>query len=212
MIPIFNASEEDITVEVPGLQLEEWKPEWDEENENGVNGFYLKGDRIKRNEEFDHEIEIKADTKPVKLKQFRIPFALKSEMERNIKEMKDADLIEESNTPWNLHTFSVPKKRDKDGKITYRIVTDMRKLNDLIEQDTFPLPIIDEILGELGNSRYFNVLDFWKEFFQIGLNSRKYTGFSANGKNISLQIHANGIKKCARMVFKNDDKNVGKSN
>lgn len=36
VIPMYNASEEDVAVEVPRLQLEGWKPEWDEENENNV--------------------------------------------------------------------------------------------------------------------------------------------------------------------------------
>lgn len=124
--------------------------------------FHLEGDAMPSNKDFDHEIILKEAVRPIQLKQFRIPFALKGEMERNINEMRDADLIEESNSPWNLPTFLVPKKLDKNGEMQHRIVTDM--------------PIIDEILGKLGNANYFCVLDLWKGFYQIGLaeKSRQY--------------------------------------
>lgn len=96
--------------------------------------------------------------------------------------MQKADLIEESVSPWNLPSFLVPKKPGKNGERRYRFVTDMRKLNENIVKDVFPLPIIDEVLGKLGNSEYFSVLDFWSGFYQIGLTkeSRPCTSFSAN--------------------------------
>lgn len=158
--------------------------------------FYVEGDKIAMSETLEHEIQLKEATKPIKLKQFRIPFALKDEMKRNIDEMREADLIEESNSPWNLPTFLVPKKIGKDGKRKYRLVTDMRKLNNLIVQDVFPLPVIDDVLGKLGNARYFSVLDLWKGFYQIGLanESRKYTSFSACGKKWQYKRLPMGLK------------------
>lgn len=131
--------------------------------------FYVEGDQPESNEAFEHEIKLKEMVKPINLRQFRIPFALKGEMERNIKEMLDADLIEESCSPWNLPSFLVKKKLDRNGIQKFRLVTDMRKLNENIVQDVFPLPIIDEVLGRLGDARYFSVLDLWKGFYQIGL-------------------------------------------
>lgn len=250
LIPILNTSDSEVIVEVPKLELQEWKADWDNERQESVRAFklstedqksrcatlmekfdfsrlsveerrqitklvcefadifFLEGDSITRNKQFEHEIHLKQDSKPIKLKQFRIPFALRSELERNIAEMMEADLIEESNSPWNLPTFLVPKKADKNGKIKYRIVTDMRRLNDLIEHDTFPLPVIDELLGKLGNAKYFNVLDFKQGFYQIGLNenSRKYTSFSANGKKYQYKSLPMGLKNApawfSRMMTK----------
>lgn len=165
--------------------------------------FYLEGDMVATNKTFEHEIKLKDASRPIKLKQFRIPFALRTEMERNINEMKENDLIEESNSPWNLPTFLVPKKLDKDGNRKYRIVTDMRKLNDLIVQDVFPIPIIDEVLGKLGNAKYFSVLDLWKGFYQVGLskNSRPYTSFSANGKKWQYKRLPMGLKNAPAWFF-----------
>lgn len=97
--------------------------------------------------------------RPINLKQFRVPFALQKEMERILKEMESEDLIEESNSPWNLPSFLVPKKPGKNGERRYRLVTDMRKLNDVMEKDVYPLPIIDDVLGKLGDSKYYSVLD-----------------------------------------------------
>lgn len=170
--------------------------------------FYVNGDKISNNEEFDHEIILKNAEKPIKLKQFRIPFALSNVLEEKVNEMVENDLIEDSNSPWNLPTFLVPKKQGKDGKKKYRLVTDMRKLNDMIVQDVFPLPIIDEVLGQLGNSKYFSVLDLWNGFYQIGLNpaSRKYTSFSVCGKKYQYKRLPMGLKNApacfSRMMTK----------
>lgn len=125
--------------------------------------------KLSTNSAFEHEIRLKQASKPINLKQFRIPFSLKEEMERNINEMREADLIEESNSPWNLPSFLVPKKLGKNVEKRYRLVTDMRKLNDLVIEDAFLLPIIDDVLRTLGDARYFSILDLWSGFYQVGL-------------------------------------------
>lgn len=171
--------------------------------------FYVDGDKVSENTDFDHEINLKdPDVKPIKLKQFRIPYALTDVLAGKIDEMVENDLIEESNSPWNLPTFLVPKKPGKDGKRKYRLVTDMRKLNDLIVQDAFPLPVIDEVLGRLGNATYFSVLDLWNGFYQLGLapESRKYTSFSACGKKYHYKKLPMGLMNApawfSRMITK----------
>lgn len=56
--------------------------------------------------------------------------------------------------------------------------------------------LIDEILGQLGNSSYFSTLDLYSGFYQIGLKeeSRKYTSFSANGKKWQYKRLPMGLK------------------
>jgi hypothetical protein len=61
----------------------------------------------------------------------------------------------------------VPKKADASGKKKWRIVVDFRKLNDVTIGDSFPIPIIPEILDALGNSRYFSTIDRASGFLQV---------------------------------------------
>ncbi|XP_046393726.1 uncharacterized protein LOC124161448 [Ischnura elegans] len=60
-----------------------------------------------------------------------------------------------------------PRKEDASGKQKWRIVVDYRKLNDVTVGDAFPLPLITEILDQLGKARYFSTLDLASGYHQI---------------------------------------------
>ena len=95
--------------------------------------------------------------------------------------MLDKGIIEPSDSPYNSPVWVVPKKTDASGKQKWRIVIDFRKLNELTDQDAYPLPDIDNILSQLGNAKFFSALDLSSGFHQIPMNpeSKKYTAFSA---------------------------------
>jgi hypothetical protein len=97
-----------------------------------------------------------------------------------MKEMLDKNIIEESDSPYNSPVWVVPKKTDASGKQKWRIVIDFRKLNELTDQDAYPLPTIDDILSQLGNAKFFSALDLSSGFHQIPMDSdsKKYTAFS----------------------------------
>ena len=61
----------------------------------------------------------------------------------------------------------IPKKEDASGKKKWRIVVHFRKLNEIIVGDSFPLPVISEILDTLGNSKYFSTIDCASGFLQV---------------------------------------------
>ena len=64
-------------------------------------------------------------------------------------------IIEPSTSPWNSPILAIHKKENASGKKKWRIVVDFRKLNEVTVGDSFPLPVISEILDTLGNSKYF---------------------------------------------------------
>ena len=97
--------------------------------------FYLPRDALNDNPEYEYKIEVREGTKPMNLKPFRVPFHLKDEMKRNIDELLEKKVIEESTSPWGLNAFLVPKKVGIDGKKNFRLVVDLRKLNELMIKD-----------------------------------------------------------------------------
>lgn len=55
--------------------------------------------------------------------------------------------------------------RKRDG--SHRFCVDYRKLNSVTRSDTFPLPRIDDLLDQLGQSRFFSALDLASGYWQI---------------------------------------------
>jgi len=68
--------------------------------------------------------------------------------------------------------------RKKDG--TQRFCVDYWALNAVTRTETFPLPRVDDLLDQLGNSRFFTTLDLANGYWQIRLSqsSREKTAFS----------------------------------
>jgi len=55
----------------------------------------------------------------------------------------------------------------KDGN--KRFCGDYRPLNAHTRRDSFPTPLIDDVLDQLGESAWFTTLDFQSRFWQISL-------------------------------------------
>jgi len=58
-------------------------------------------------------------------------------------------VIQHSTSPWNSPTLVVPKKIDAPGKVKWRVVVDFRKPNDVTVGDSFPIPVISDVLNSL---------------------------------------------------------------
>ncbi len=99
-------------------------------------------------------------------------------MDNQIKEMKEQGIIQDSRSPWNSPLFLVPKK---DG--TNRPVIDFRKVSEVTEGEQFPLPVLSDLLMNLGEgNKFFSSLDLLSGYWQVPLDpeSRKITAFSTN--------------------------------
>ncbi|XP_049866081.1 uncharacterized protein LOC126366827 [Pectinophora gossypiella] len=94
--------------------------------------------------------------------------------------MLEQNIIRPSMSPWSAPVWVVPKKKDASGKQKWRIVIDYRKLNDATVTEIYPLPLITDILDQLGHSKYFTTLDLVSGFHQIKLKKEdaEKTGFT----------------------------------
>ena len=87
------------------------------------------------------------DALPKKQPVRRVPFAVRHEIARQLKEMQSGDVIQPSSSPWASPIVLV---RKKDGNL--RFCVDFRCLNSVTKPHTFPLPRIDDLLDQLGKS------------------------------------------------------------
>ena len=60
-----------------------------------------------------------------------------------------------------------------------RCVIDYRKVNSLVEDESFPIGRIDDLIDEVGEAKYLTKFDLSSSFHQIALDpkSRQYTSF-----------------------------------
>ena len=76
----------------------------------------------------------------------------------------------------------------KDG--TPRVCIDYRRINQVIEKDKYPIPLIEDQIYALKDSKVFSTFDLRNGFFHVGVEqeSRKYTSFvTQEGQFICLK-------------------------
>ena len=66
----------------------------------------------------------------------------REEVQRQTEQMLQDEIIVPRTSPWNSPILVIPKKADTCGKKKWRIVVDIRKLNDVTIRDSFPIPVI----------------------------------------------------------------------
>ena len=121
-----------------------------------------------------HEIAT-GDATPIQQYPRRLPYAYREEVNRQISEMLEQGVIQESISPWASPIVLVKKK---DGK--FRFCVDYRKLNKVTKKDAHPLPRIDDLLDSLQGSNMFSTLDLRSGYWQVSMSpeDREKTAFS----------------------------------
>ena len=109
----------------------------------------------------EHKIQLNRE-EPVRVKPYPLPYNVRKDVEKEVKQMIELNVIEPSVSPYSSPLHLVKKK---DG--TYRPVIDFRKLNKVTVFDVEPMPNPNEIFSKLAGKRYFSKLDFTKGYWQI---------------------------------------------
>ncbi len=114
----------------------------------------------------EHHIELKEIVKPVVHPPRRVTEAIRSRVTKELHPMEEEGLIEKVDQPrdWVNSMVTVIKPHKT------RICLGLRKLNEAIKREHFPLPTIEEVTARMANAKVFSVLDAKSGFWQILLD------------------------------------------
>ncbi|CAH1376191.1 unnamed protein product [Tenebrio molitor] len=114
------------------------------------------------------------DDQPVFYRPYRMSFSERGEVQRIVQELKEADIIEETDSPFASPVLLVRKKSGE-----FRMCVDYRALNKKTVKQHYPLPHIDDQLDRLRGQVYYTSLDLSGAYHQVPMSSdaRQKTAF-----------------------------------
>ena len=150
LMQLTEAAKED----TPTAKLEEMLPKpylgfWDMFSKESF-------DELPEWKQWDHTINLKPESQPFSTKVYLMSPIKQKELDDFLKENLLSGRIHPSKSPMASPVFFVKKK---DGKL--RFVQDYRKLNAMTVKNTYPLPLVPDIINWISDSkaRYFMKLD-----------------------------------------------------
>lgn len=113
-----------------------------------------KPDALPPSRTLNHQIPLKAGTKPISIRPYRYSVVQTNLMEKLVKEMLESGFIKSSTNSFSSPIVMVKKK---DG--TWRMCVDYKELNKVIMKDKFLTPVMKELLDELHGAQFFSKID-----------------------------------------------------
>ncbi|OWY96568.1 hypothetical protein PHMEG_00033137, partial [Phytophthora megakarya] len=102
---------------------------------------------------------------PIKQQPYRVSRVEGEVMEAEIDQYSDLGLIRPSMSPWASPVLMI---RKPDGGVRFCI--DYRKLNAVTIKDSYPMPLIDDILDVLGQAKLFSTMDIASGYWNVPMD------------------------------------------
>ena len=136
-----------------------------------------------------YHIRLDGHATPVQHAPHRVPVTLCETLKHTLAELTQQEIIAPVQCPtaWISSLVIVPKK---NGKL--RLCLDPKDINQVILQEHYPLPTIEDVATQLHGAKVFTVLDVSKGFWHVELDEQSsfLTTFSYTVWALSLETHA----------------------
>lgn len=119
------------------------------------------------------KIRLKSN-KIINYRPYRLAPIEREKVKQIIDDLLERRIIQESESEYASPILLVKKKDGSD-----RPGIDYRALNQIIEKERYPLPLIEDQIDRLGKAKYYIAIDMNNGFYQIAIEpqSTKYTAF-----------------------------------
>ena len=141
------------------------------------------------------------DTQPVHVKPYRCSPEQRKVLYENIDELLELGVIEKSRSPWSSPLMILKKSKEKGGG--WRVVVDLRLVNNKTKNWVYEIPRVEEYLNSLGNSSYFSILDAAKGYFQVPIREKdkEITAFIVPGRGSYMFSKMPMGAKCSAQTY-----------
>ena len=104
------------------------------------------------------------DSPPIAVRFVRKSVKENEIIQNEVDKLLAAGIIRPSSSPWAANPLIVPKKKEPNQPLEYRMVVSYKKLNSVTVKDRFPMARIDDILYSLHGAKWFTKLDLFFGF------------------------------------------------
>ncbi|XP_010418845.1 PREDICTED: uncharacterized protein LOC104704456 [Camelina sativa] len=141
-------------------------------------------------EEHNHKIVLKSGSDPVNQRPYRYATYQKDEIDKIVRELLFAGTIRVSSSPFSSPLVLVKKK---DGN--WRLCVDYRRLNGLTIKNRLTIPLIKDLLDELGGSAVFSKIDLRAGYHQVRMEPEDIhkTAFKSHNRHFEYLVMPFGL-------------------
>jgi hypothetical protein len=116
----------------------------------------------------DHCINLVPGSAPVVVRPYHYPTYHKDELERHCTTMLAQGIIQRITS-----AFSSPILLVKKADGTWHFCVDYRALNAITVKDAYPILVVNKLLNELADARFFTMSDLHSDYHQVHMNPAK---------------------------------------
>jgi hypothetical protein len=142
------------------------------------------------NRSHSHTIPFIPGAQPFRLRPYRFNPSQKDEIEKQVLELLQNGMIQESASPFASPVLLVKKKSGE-----WRMCVDYRRLNSMTIKNRYPMPVMEEFLDELHGACWFSSLDLRSRFNQIRVNpaDQYKTAFQTHNDHYEYRVMPYGV-------------------
>jgi len=113
----------------------------------------------------DHKIKLLEGSNPVNQRPYRYAIHQKNEIDKMVEDLLSSGTVQNSSSPYASPVVLVKKK---DG--TWRLCVHYRELNGMTVKDRFHIPLIEDLMDELGGAEVFSKIDLRAGYHQVRMS------------------------------------------